>query len=76
MDASHLPHSQCYLLTFHRESKALHFGNGFVLILLGNESCGIPKLDILPETVKDTTCSELDSKEKPEAAIAVEAPQC
>lgn len=76
MDASHLPQIQCHWLTFHHESKTLHSGNGFVLILLGNESCGIPKLDILPENVKDAKCSELDSEEKPEAAIAVKAPSC
>lgn len=71
MDASHLPQIQHQRLTFHCKSKALHSGNGFVPILLG-----IPKLDILPETVKDAKCSELDSEEKPEAMIAVKALSC
>lgn len=43
--------------------------------LLGNESCGIHKLEILPEIVKDTKCYELDSRGKPEAAGEVEVLQ-
>lgn len=46
-----------------------------VSFLLGNESCGIHKLEILPETVKDTKCYELDSRGKPEAAGEVEVLQ-